>query len=282
MTAPANPKDAQLQSWTAVAPGWRKHDQRLVESSAPATERLLDRAGVKAGMRVLDVASGTGEPALPAAKRVGPSGSVLGTDLVEPMLAFAREKAAAQGLRNVEFRCVDGEVLELPAGSFDAATIRWGIMFMPDAVACLRQVHAALKPGGRVAVACWASPEQNPWAAVPARVLMKAAEAAPPPPGAPGIFAYADPKKLEATLADAGFKSISVEPVELTMADFDSASDYWTFTRDLAGPIAMLFAKLSPEKQASATSEILSEIDRLSPGGRTILRGVTWVASGEK
>jgi enediyne biosynthesis protein CalE5 len=282
MSAPANPKDAQHQSWTAVAPGWKKYDQVLVESAAPAAERILDRAGVRAGMRVLDVASGTGEPALRAAKRVGPSGSVLGTDFVEPMLAFAREKAAAQGLQNVEFRCVDGETFDVPAGSFDAATIRWGIMFMPDAVACLRQVHRALKPGAHVAVACWASPEQNPWASVPAKLLMKAAEVPPPTPGAPGMFAYADPKRIESTLAEAGFASITVEPVELTMADFDSASEYWTYTRALAGPVAALFAKLSPEKQASVTSEILAEIDRLSPGGRTVLRGVTWVGAGQK
>jgi ubiquinone/menaquinone biosynthesis C-methylase UbiE len=282
MSAPANPKATQHQTWTAVAPGWKKHDQRLVETAAPAAERLLDRAGVKAGMRVLDVASGTGEPALRAAKRVGPSGSVLGTDFVEPMLAFAREKAVAQGLQNVEFRCVDGETLDVPAGSFDAATIRWGIMFMPDAVACLRQVHKALKPGAHVAVACWASPEQNLWASVPAKLLMKAAEVTPPPPGAPGIFAYADPKRIESTLAEAGFKSITVEPVELTVADFDSAADYWNYTREMAGPVAALFAKLSPEKQASVTSEILAEVDRLSPGGRTVLRGVTWVAAGQK
>jgi ubiquinone/menaquinone biosynthesis C-methylase UbiE len=282
MSAPTNPKAAQHQSWTAVAPGWKKHDQMLVEMAAPSAERMLDRAVVKAGMRVLDVASGTGEPALRAAKRVGPSGSVLGTDFVEPMLAFAREKAAVQGLHNVEFRCVDAETLDVPAGSFDAATVRWGIMFMPDAVACLRQVHKALKPGAHVAVACWASPEQNLWASVPAKLLMKAAEVPPPPPGAPGMFAYADPKRIESTLAEAGFKSITVEPVELTVADFDSAAEYWTFTRELAGPVAALLAKLSPEKQASVTSEILAEVDRLSPGGRTVLRGVTWVAAGLK
>ncbi len=276
-----NPKEAQHASWTAVSPGWKKHDTRLVEAATPVTERLLDRAGVRSGMRVLDIASGTGEPAIPAARRVGPSGSVLGTDFVEPMLAFAREKAAAAGLTHVEFRCVDGEIIDVAPASFDAATIRWGIMFMPDALACLRQVHRALRSGGHLAVACWASPDKNPWASIPMKVVMKHANVAPPPQGAPGIFAYAERDRLEGVLIEAGFRSIAVEPVDLTMASFDTAAEFWDYTRELAGPIAALFARLSPEQQAVATSEVLAEVARVSPG-KTILTGVTWVASGEK
>jgi ubiquinone/menaquinone biosynthesis C-methylase UbiE len=282
MSNPASPKEAQLAAWTAVAPGWRKHDARLIDASALVSERLLDRARIKVGSRVLDVASGTGEPAIPAARRVGPSGFVLGMDFVEPMLSFAREKAGAAGLSNLEFRCVDGEALDVPAESFDAATIRWGIMFMPDAIACLRQVHRALTPGGHLAVACWAPPDRNPWASVPMTILMKHASVPPPAPGAPGLFAYADPKRLEATLAEAGFSSVVVEPLEITMASFDVAADFWTYTRELAGPIAALFAKLSAEQQAAVTTEVLAEVDRLSPGGKTVLTGVTWVASGRK
>ena len=75
-----SPKQMQHQSWTGVAPNWRKHDATFVRGAAPAAEKLLDLAGVRAGARVLDVASGTGEPAIPAARRVGPSGYVLGTD----------------------------------------------------------------------------------------------------------------------------------------------------------------------------------------------------------
>jgi ubiquinone/menaquinone biosynthesis C-methylase UbiE len=90
---------------------------------------------VRPGQRVLDIASGVGEPALAIAGQVGPAGSVLGTDLAAAMLAFARENAAARGLSNVEFRCMDGEVLDVPPGSFDVVTMRWGLMFMPDRVA---------------------------------------------------------------------------------------------------------------------------------------------------
>jgi SAM-dependent methyltransferase len=277
-----SPKETQLKSWIGVAPGWKKHDAYFTRSAAAASEKMLDAAGVGPGMRVLDIASGVGEPALVAARRVGPAGFVLGTDFVEPMLAFAREKAVAANLRNIEFRCVDGEALDAPASSFDAVTIRWGIMFMPDALACLRSAHAALKAGGRIAVACWAGPERNPWVSLPAGILMRLAGIPKPPPEAPGVFAYADPKRLEGVLAEAGFKNVAIEPVELPMIDFDTFDEYWTWARELVGPVASMLEKLTPEQTAAAAAELKAEVAKLSPGGRTVLGGTTWVASGQK
>jgi SAM-dependent methyltransferase len=275
-------KEMQLKSWTGVAPGWKKHDTQFTRSVAAASEKMLDVAGVAPGMRVLDIATGVGEPALAAARRVGPGGSVLGTDFVEAMLGFARQKAAAAGLRNVEFRCVDGEALDEPPGSFDAVTIRWGIMFMPDALACLRSAHRALKPGGRIAVACWAGPERNPWVSLPVGVLMRLAGISKPPPGAPGIFAYADPKRLEGALAEAGFENVSVEPIDLPMIDFDTFDEYWTWARELVGPVASMLEKLTPEQQAAAALDLRAQVAKVSPGGRTVLGGTTWVASGQR
>jgi SAM-dependent methyltransferase len=277
-----HPKELQRRSWTAVAPGWKRHDAYFTRATAAASEKMLDAAGVGPGKRVLDVATGVGEPALAAARRVGAGGFVLGTDFVEPMLAYAREKAAAAGLRNVEFRCVDGEALDERAGSFDAVTIRWGIMFMPDALACLRSAHRALASGGRVAVACWAGPERNPWGALPAGILMRKAGIPSPPPGAPGVFAYADPKRLEGALVEAGFQHVVVEPVDLPMIDFDTFDEYWTWTRELVGPVASMLEKLTPDQTAAAVTELEAEVAKLSPGGRTVLGGTTWVASGQK
>jgi SAM-dependent methyltransferase len=280
MSDAPSPKEQQLRSWTSVAPGWKKHDERLLRASEPCTRRLLELVRLEPGTRVLDIASGTGEPAIPAALKVGPSGQVLGTDFVEPMLAFAREKAVRAGVKNVEFRCIDGETLDVPPGSFDAVTIRWGIMFMPDAASCLEQAHRALKPGGRIAVACWAAPEKNPWASIPMGIVMRHAQAPKPPPGSPGLFAYADPARLTGVLAGAGFIDVSHEAVDLPMIDVDSAEEYWTYISELAGPIATLFAKLTPEQQEVAGREIAAEVTRVSPGGRVVLGGTTWVAAG--
>src|SRR5437763_1435369 len=125
-TAKAN----QFKAWQAVAPGWKRWSDLMRRITKPLTDRMV--AEVSPGQRVLDIASGCGEPAIAMAEKVGPQGSVLGTDLVEDMLVFAREHAAARGLTNIEFRHVDGEELDVPPGSFDVVTMRWGLMFMPD------------------------------------------------------------------------------------------------------------------------------------------------------
>jgi SAM-dependent methyltransferase len=281
-TQAPSPKELQLKTWTGVAPGWKKHDASFTKATTAASEKMLDAAGIAPGMRVLDIATGVGEPAIAAARRVGPGGSVLGTDFAEPMLAFAREKAVTAGLRNVEFRCVDGEALDEPPGSFDAVTIRWGIMFMPDALACLRNAHEALKAGGRIAVACWTGPERNPWVALPLGILMRLANVPKPPPGAVGIFAYADPKRLEGALAEAGFKNVAIEPVDLPIIDVDTFDDYWTWARELVGPVASMLEKLTPEQRVAAAAELRTVVAKQSPGGRTVLGGTTWVASGHK
>jgi ubiquinone/menaquinone biosynthesis C-methylase UbiE len=273
-------KQREHQTWTGVAPGWRKHDETLVRAAAPVTTRMLDLLALKPGMQVLDIACGTGEPAIPAAQRVAPGGRVLATDFVEEMLAFAREKAAQRGVPNIDFRRVDGEQVDVPPATFDAVSIRWGIMFMPDPVGCLREAHRALKPGGRIAVACWAQPDRNPWASVAMGIIRRALNAPPPPAGTPGLFAFADDTRLRTALEEAGFRVSTVEPVSITMADFDTGDQFFTFLRELAGPIAALFAQLSPHAQADVRDEVVRAVT--GPAGRVVLPGVTWVAAGQK
>src|SRR3972149_5483185 len=109
-------KREQREQWDRAADGWRKHDERFRQVTAPVSRHLLELAGISAGMRVLDIASGTGEPALPAAEIVGPGGRVVLSDQSEEMLAVAREKAEARGLTNGEFRTVDGGELGAEGG----------------------------------------------------------------------------------------------------------------------------------------------------------------------
>jgi ubiquinone/menaquinone biosynthesis C-methylase UbiE len=273
-------KQREHTTWSTVAPGWRKHDQFLVRAAAPVTTRMLDVLALKPGQQVLDIACGTGEPAIPAAERVSPGGSVVATDFVEEMLVFAREKAARRGVSNIEFRLVDGEQLDLPAESFDAVSIRWGIMFMPDPVRCLRQAHHVLRTGGRIAVACWAQPDKNPWVSVTMGIIRRRLNAPPPAPGTPNIFAFADEARLRSVLEEAGFQVSSVEPVALTMADFDSGDEFFTFLRELAGPVTTLYSQLSPDAQREVRDEVVQAI--MGADGRVVLPGVTWVAAGQK
>jgi len=178
-------KERVRDSWTSAADGWRRRDDLLREGAAPVSDRMLELSGISSGSRLLDIASGTGEPAISAARIVGESGKVVGTDLVDEMLAVAREKVAKTDLSNIEFHCIDAEALDFPAGSFDAVTIRWGLMFMPDPHACLIAAHKALKQNGRISLACWAAPEKNPFLGVLLKTLSKYMEIPVPSPGTP-------------------------------------------------------------------------------------------------
>jgi ubiquinone/menaquinone biosynthesis C-methylase UbiE len=269
-------KANQLKTWQAVASGWNRYDERLRRLTQGVTDRMT--AGLASGQRVLDIASGVGEPAITAAVKVGPTGSVLGTDLVPEMVAFASARAKQRGVSNIEFRVVDGERIDVPPASFDVVTIRWGLMFMPDPVACLRQARAALEPGGRLVAATWAAPGKNPWAAVPIAVLGRHVEIPTPPPGTPGLFALADGARLRAIIEEAGFSEVTLEECPTPMSDCDSGREYLTYILDLAGPIAALFSKVPAEKREAVSAEIAAEIERAG-GGTARVGGVTWIAA---
>jgi ubiquinone/menaquinone biosynthesis C-methylase UbiE len=276
-------KQRELHAWTSVAPGWRKHDESLRRNTSGVTTRMLDLAHLDAGHRLLDLACGTGEPAIPAALRVGPTGYVTASDLVADMVAFAREKAAALGLSNIEFRVADAEQLRLDAGSVDAVTIRWGMMFMPDPLAALRTAHGALKPGGRIVVANWAGPERNPWASIALSVIKRHVDIPPPAPGSTGLYSFADPARSSAMLGEAGFRDIAVESLDVPVIDVADGTEYFTWVREMAGPIASIYAGLPADLQALVAVEVAAEAQVQSQRrGKVKLSGVTWIASATR
>src|SRR5438477_12211890 len=148
---------------TEAAEVWRQGAARRGQTLAIATDRMLDAAGLRRGFRVLDIAAGTGDQSLLAAQKVGPDGSVLATDISATMLAVAAEAARDAGLANVGTRVADASSLDIPAGEFDAAICRFGLMFVPDLNAALTRIRAALKPDAKFATLVWSTPERNAW-----------------------------------------------------------------------------------------------------------------------
>ncbi len=275
-------KERERKTWVSVAEGWRRRDELLRKGAAPVTERMLELARISAGHWVLDIASGTGEPAISAAHKTGATGKVIGTDLVEEMLAFAREKASQANLKNIEFRCVDGEELEFEPDTFDAVTIRWGLMFMPEPEACLRRVCQMLKEGGRIVIACWAAPERNPFISVVMKSLEKYMEMPKPPPGTPGIFAFADPDRLRGVMGSTGFGDVQIEELEVDFIEVESGAAYWEAMEDLAGPITMLVNQLDDETRAAFVRDVIETADALKSGDTLCMHGTTWIASGTR
>jgi SAM-dependent methyltransferase len=225
-------RERQRATWDAVSHGWRRWGPQFERGAAPVTARLLELGGVRAGSRVLDVGSGTGEPALSAARIAGPGGRVVGVDLSPEMVAAAR--AAAAGIDHVEFVAGDVETAPLAPASFDVALSRWGLMFAADRVELLRAVARALVPGGVLAAAVWAGPDRVPMISLGFRVISRHLDLDPPPPG-PGPFTMSDPDAAAAELAEAGFGAIEVRE-ETVPFRLDSLDAFARFTRDLLPP----------------------------------------------
>ena len=275
-------KDQMRKEWGGAAPAWKKHDDRLQAFGGVVRDRMLDLANLAQGKRVLDVACGTGEPAIPAAERVAPNGSVLATDLAAEMIDVARDLAKQRGVKNIEFRVVDGEELPVDDNSFDALTCRWGIMFMPRSDAFVKEAHRVLKPGGRVVAVVWAGPQQNRSIALPLAVLSRHMEVPTPPPGSPGVFSFADPKRLPDMLSAAGFKDVQMEEVPLVMSDFGSGHDYWAYISEMAGPVRTLLAKLPDNQRKQVAEEIASEAAGGDASKPVRIPGLAMVGSGMK
>ncbi len=275
-------KQRERNSWTSVADGWMRRDALLTKSAAPVTEWMLSRAQLAEGHHVLDVASGTGEPAISAAHRVGPSGRVTGTDLVDEMLVHARQKATNAGLDNIEFNCLDGEQLSFAANSFDAVTLRWGLMFMPEPEACLKALHTAMKPSGRITLACWSTPQKNPFISVITNTLGNYIDLPKPPPGTPGLFSFSDPDRLRNMLDSVGFTDIELEELELDFIEVDSGRAYWETMSDLAAPVMSLVEQLEDDARARFVEDLIQTADAMKQNGVLRLQGTTWVAAAQK
>jgi SAM-dependent methyltransferase len=200
---------------------------RLLRGGGAAGDRA-DARVARAGPRaILDLAAGTGVVGFAAAALVGPTGRVIVSDFSAAMVEAAKRHAAALGLTNVECRVLDAERLALSGETVDGTLCRWGYMLMADPGSALAETRRVLRPSGRLSCAVFAGPEQNPWAALPSRVLQERGHM-PPESGAPGILALADRDRLRRLFDVAGFSGSEIQDVAFTWR-FTDVDEYWEF-----------------------------------------------------
>jgi SAM-dependent methyltransferase len=272
-------REVQHKNWDSAAVGWNEWREFNDRADAHISERLVELAGVQSGSRVLDVAAGYGEPALTAAHRAGPEGSVVATDISAEMLAFGRERAAAAGLGNVEFIESDASSLDFPPGSFDAAVSRWGIIFEPDAEAAAARIRGFLEPGARIAISSWGKPDQVPFLSIPMRTTMERLGVAPPPAGTPGPLSRPTPAALGGLLEGGGFTEVAVEQAEVTF-EFDSPVHFTAYVRAIAAPIRAMIAQHGGQAQEEAWDAITQAAAEMADGSESLsLTNVVLLAS---
>jgi cyclopropane fatty-acyl-phospholipid synthase-like methyltransferase len=215
----------------------------------PATELMLDLAGVEAGTRVIDIAAGSGGQSIAAGRR---GATVLATDISSNILEEAERAARAAGVSTIATRVVDGEDLDVEPGTFDAAISRLGLMYMPDKQGSLAQARRALRDGGKYAAVVFAEPDRNGFFSVPIGIIRRRAELPPPAPGLPGPFSSA---ALGDQLDAAGFRDVEVHRVEAPLV-LASAAECTKLERESFGALHQMLAGLTEEDRQDTWREI--------------------------
>ena len=253
---PVRFKETTRLQWDQAAEAWNRWGGFLSRWLGPATELMLDMASVGRGSRVLDVAAGAGEQTLAAARRVGPNGYVLATDISPGILQYAAANARLAGFANIETRVADGEQLhEILADPFDAVISRVGLIYFPDQNRALGAMHYHLKEGGKVGAIVYSCAERNGFFSVPVSIIRRRAQLPAPSPGQPGPFSLGDPAVLAKRIADAGFRDVRVEKIDAPVR-LSSALECLQFEQESFGALHQMLAGLSTEEQDDTWAEI--------------------------
>jgi ubiquinone/menaquinone biosynthesis C-methylase UbiE len=255
-------KAQQRQIWDNAAAGWQAWWETIERGAQKVNDKIVELAEIKSGDRVLDIATGIGEPAVTAAKKVMPSGKVVATDISPQMLAIAKTRAKSLGLDGImEFRESDGEKLDFPepTAKFDAVLSRWGLMFFPNLSAALVKIRDLLVTNGRLSAAVWSAPSKVPLLDLAFASVRKQINAPGPPPGTPGPFALADIETLKQLFSQAGFKDVKIDTFQITF-EFDSPESFTRFHQQVTAPIQALLANYSDELKKAAWDSITEAV----------------------
>jgi len=259
---PIQYKTSTRQQWQDAAAAWHRWGPTLEIWLWEATQTMLDAAGVGAGSRVLDLAAGAGGQSIAAARRVGPNGSVLATDISPAILDYAAAEAKSAGVSTVSTMELDGEQLDqLPDASFDAVISRVGLIYFPDQQRALTGIRRVLVDGGRLGAIVYSTPDRNEFFSLPVSIIRQRAQLPPPLPGQPGPFSLGAPGVLEKAFTDAGFADVTVETVPAPLR-LPSAAECVRFEQESFGALHQMLAGVPEEDRPGVWTEIEEALTR--------------------
>ncbi|HET8721737.1 MAG TPA: methyltransferase domain-containing protein [Nitrospira sp.] len=273
--------EGQRQDWNRVAGAWEKWDRLFDEQAGYLNHRLVADARLRPGLRVLDLGSGTGYPALLAAQIVGPSGSVTGIDVASNMLAVAERKAKRLGLTNATFRVGDATNVPFDTGSFDAVTSRFCLMFLPEVPKAAAEIARVLRPARWFAVMVWSAADRNPSIGLSMAAIRQVIDLPPPDPTAPGIFRLANAGELAGMFRAAGLADVTDEEF-LAEWSYESAEQYYTSMTEIAAPVQNLMATLTDSQRQEVKRLIIESANRFRRDNRIVFPIAVRVVAGRK
>jgi SAM-dependent methyltransferase len=273
-------KETVRQEWTdeANVAAWSRWKAPIAVQTQALTDAIIVAAQLAPGQHVLEVAGGTGDVALTIATLVGPTGSVTETDLGLGMLAVGDAEARARGVTNVTFQQADAHALPFPDASFDRVTCRLGVMYFADSLTALREIRRVLKPGGRAAFVAWGPLAANTFFLTCVGPIAKRVAPAPPPPGAPTPFTYAEAGTLAGELRDAGFRRVEEETRTMALVWPGPPEELLQYFRDTAAPFRPLIAGMSGAERDAAFAEIIAGARSFFDGARITMPAAVVVA----
>jgi len=275
-----SPNADQVEYWnTAAGETWVRFQDQLDRQIAPLGRAAMRALAPAAGEQILDIGCGCGQTSLELAAAVGAQGRVTGVDISRLMLGVARNRPVPAGAAAPVFEEADAQTAVL--GRFDAAFSRFGVMFFSDPVAAFRNIHAALKPAGRLAFACWRPFEENVWMRAPMEAALPYLPELPPAdPLAPGPFAFADPDRIRGILSQAGFRDIAIAPHDELIGGADIEASLELALR--VGPLARVLRE-APEVGDVLGGPLRAALERfLTPEGVVLMPAAIWVVTAGK
>jgi len=254
-----------------VTPGWQRWDAQMLDATRASTEALLAAVGITPGLQVLDVATGTGSPALEIVPLLGPQGHVTATDVNPGMVAFAEAKAKRAGLPNVSFRVADAADLPFGDAQFDAITCSMGVMFFARDRA-LAELRRVLRSGGRIGFTLWGPYAHNPWLTSIRQPVVRRLRERPDTAVFAmyeSFFQLAKPGTLATELRTAGFREVHEEVLHLTWSFAGSPQEFWAFQSDIGGAASRPgWDTLTADEQAAVEAEVFSLLEPYRVGQR--------------
>jgi SAM-dependent methyltransferase len=266
--------------WSSVAGAWDRHFDWNHSCFRPFLEWFRSSIDAVPGARVLDLAGGTGFPAIPLA-RMHPGVSFVLTDISASMVEFASRRAASERLMNIECRVLDAHALDYADESFDAVTSAFGLMLCEDPVQVASEIRRVLKPGGRFAVVVWDTPTKNPFLAIFGRAIVASGIVDRPERTEPGPFRLAEPGELVRVLREGGFTDVAIESREATVT-YDSIDDYIEKGSTLPPNVAEKVAGMPAVKLQALERLVCAEAAPLLTSKGLMLKATALCASGQR